>query len=112
MREGCVTWVTQGMALGFSKKRTQREDLINVYKYLKGAGRQMDEARLFSVVCSNRTRSNGLKLEYRKFHTNMWKNFFTMRVTEHWNRLPREVVESPSMKTFKIHLDACLCDLL
>ena len=35
-----------------------------------------------------------------------------MRVTEHWNRLPREVVEFPSMNILKTHLDAYLCDLL
>jgi len=57
------------------------------------------------------TRSNDLKLEHRKFHTNTWKNFFMVRVMEHWNRLPGEVVESP-METFKTHVDAYLCDLL
>ena len=60
----------------------------------------MDEARLFSVVHSNRTRSNGLKLEHQKFHTDMWKNF-RERATEHWNRLPREVVVPPSMEILK-----------
>jgi len=49
----------------------------------------MDETRLISVVCSNRTRSNGLKLVNRKFNTNMWKNFFMVRMMEHWNRFPR-----------------------
>jgi len=63
-------------------------DMINVYKYQKGGERQMDEASLFLVVCSNRTRSNGLKLVQRKFHTNMRKNLFMVRVMEHWNRLP------------------------
>jgi len=62
-------------------------------------------------VRSNRTRSNGLKLEHRKLHTNMQKNFFMVRVAEQWNRLPREVVESPT-EIFRIHLDTDLCDLL
>ena len=79
-------------------KRRLRGDLINVYKYVKGGGRQMDEALL---VWSDRTRSNGLKLEHGKFHTNMWNKCFTARVTEHWIRLSREVVEAPSMEIFK-----------
>jgi len=40
------------------------------------------------------------------------KNYFTLRVTEHWNRLPREVVESPSLEIFKTRLEEVLCSLL
>lgn len=57
----------------------------------------MDRARLFSVVPSNRKKGNGHKLEHIKFLMNMRKNFFTVKITEHWKSMPREVMKSPSL---------------
>ena len=92
-------------------KRRLGGDLIAVYKYLE-RGSEVDGAGLFPVVPSNRTMGNEQKLRCRKFHTNTRKKFFTVRVLEHWNRLAREVVESPSLVIFKIYLDVLLCNLL
>ncbi|KAK4815683.1 hypothetical protein QYF61_005429 [Mycteria americana] len=66
------------------EKRRLRGDLIALYSYLKGG-------------CSE----GRFRLDIRKF-------YFTERVIKHWNRLPREVVESPSLEVFKRCLDEVL----
>ena len=42
----------------------------------------------------------------------MRKKFFTVRVVKHWHRLPREVVDAPSLETFKVRLDGALSHLM
>jgi len=64
------------------------------------------------VVPKGRTRGKGHKWKPRKFHLNMRKSFLALRVMEHWNRLPRDVVDSPSLEIFRTRLDEILCSLL
>lgn len=64
------------------------------------------------VVLSDRTKDNGHKVRHGKFHTNMRNKLFTVRVAEHQNKLPREVVEFHPLKIFKTHLDNFLCSLM
>jgi len=76
----------RSMGLFSLGKRRLIQDLISVYEHLKGR-RQVGKARLFSAASNDRTGRNGLKTEGRKCHTSMQKNFFAVRVTEHWNSL-------------------------
>ncbi|KFR10655.1 hypothetical protein N306_07818, partial [Opisthocomus hoazin] len=55
---------------------------------------------------------NGSKLKEGRFRLDIRKKFFTMRLVRHWNRLPREVVDAPSLEVFKARLDGALSKLV
>jgi len=56
--------------------------------------------------------SYGLRLHQGRFRLNIRKNCFTERVVKHWNRLPREVVESSSLEVSRKRVDMALEDVV
>ena len=93
------------------EKRRLQGDLIVAFQYLKGAYKQEGE-RLFARVDSDRIWGNGFKLGQGRFRLDIGKKVFTQRVVIHWNRLPKEVVDAPSLEAFKARLDAALGSLV
>jgi len=98
------------LGLFILEKRRLQGDLIAAFQYLKGACKK-DRERLFTKACSDRTRGKGFKLKECKFTLDKTKKFFTLRVVRHWNRLPREVVDAPSLEAFKAKLNVALSNL-
>ena len=61
---------------------------------------------------SGRTRGDGFKQGQGRFRLDIRRKFFTQRVVTHWNRLPKEVVDVPSLDAFKASLDVAQGSLI
>ncbi|GAB0186012.1 hypothetical protein GRJ2_001066500 [Grus japonensis] len=88
----------------FSLEEGLREDLITMFQYLKGGYKEEGDS-LFTRSHMEKTRGNGCKLLLGRFRLDTRGKFFPLRTISHWNNLPREVVDSPALDTFKIRLD-------
>ena len=63
-------------------------------------------------VDNDRTMGNDFKLRQGRFRLDIRRKFFTQRVVTHWNRLPKEAVDAPSLEAFKARLDVALGSLV
>ncbi|KFW04920.1 hypothetical protein N326_12438, partial [Eurypyga helias] len=54
----------------------------------------------------------GFKVKEGRFRLDVSKKFFMERVVRHWNRLPREVLDAPSVEAFKARLVEALSSLI
>lgn len=86
------------------EERRKRCDMIQVYKILHGID-NVDETTWFKRMsaCSRNTRlaADPFNLKIRQFKSDLYKNFFSNRVIEHWNRLPSNIKCSKSLYQFK-----------
>ena len=89
------------------KKKRLWCDLIAAFQYLKGAYKK-DGKQLFVGADNDKTRGNSFKLEVERFKLEVRRKFFTQRVVRKLKRLPREVVDVPSLEVFTARLNEAL----
>ena len=88
--------------------RRLRGDLLEIYKILNG---QYDKDTVQFVKLwkeeAKRTSPRGQqeKLYPQQSHLDLRKYSFTVRVTKYWNELPEDVINAPSINSFKNRLD-------
>lgn len=90
--------------------RRLRGQLIQVYKILNHLDK-IDYSEMFTLS-NNATRNNGFKLVAKRFNTHVCGNFFSFKIINQWNKLPMDIVMSPTIETFKRRLDKILNTLL
>lgn len=86
-------------------------DLVNLHKYLLEECKE-GATRLFAAISSEWTMESGHKLKYRKFYLDIQRIFPTMKVGKDYNRLPKEVGESPFSKLLETQLDIVVSGLI
>ena len=90
--------------------RRARGDIIETYKYLHNI--YTVDSNPLTLEPRVTTRGHNLKLQKRRYHKPLRKNFYSFRVVNPWNRLPDEVVNAPTINTLKNRLDSQWKDLM
>jgi len=67
-----------------------------------------DSVKTIFVLCRDRIRGNGFKLNKGRYRLDIRNFFFTIRMVRHWHRLPREVMDALPLETLKVRLNGAL----
>ena len=78
--------------------------MIQVFKILKGIDR-LDPDQFLTMSAESNTRGHGLKMMKTFSRLGVRPNVFSQHVANNWNSFLAEVVESPTLNTFKSRLD-------
>ena len=84
------------------EKRRLKGDLIALYNYLKGSCGEVGVS-LFSLITSN---------NQGRFRLSSRNHLLSEKVVMRWRRLPKEVVESPSLEMFRKCGDGVLMNMV
>ena len=83
----------------------KRGDLIECYKILTGK-EHVDPLQFLHISdIKYDLRGHSLKLVANRSRLNIRQNFFSQRVVRSWNCLPQNVIDAPSVNSFKNRLD-------
>jgi len=93
------------------EKRRLQGDLTAEFQYLKGTCKKDGEGH-FVRECSDWVRGNSFKLKEGRIKLAIRKKYITVGMMRHWDRLPREAVDAPSLEVFKARLDGALSSLV
>ena len=83
-------------------KRRRRGDLIEAFKIIKG---KEFISYLFEIDHNSRTRGHNLKLKKTRSRLHLRHYFFSQRVVNDWNMLPREINDLNTVREFKHFID-------
>ena len=88
--------------------RRLRGDMIEVYKIIQG--HYDPEASTIIKLMNDTeqrliTRTNSRKVVYNRANTNIRQNSFSIRIAKYWNKLPENIMNAPSINSFKNRLD-------
>jgi hypothetical protein len=85
------------------EQRRDRIDLIQTYKIINHIDNVSPND--YFEFCENPTRNHGYKLKLKRYNTSILGNFFTYRISQRWNNLPRSLVHKKTLTSFTAELD-------
>jgi hypothetical protein len=88
--------------------RRLRGDMIEVYQIIQGHY-DPEVSTIIKLMNDTKqrfsTRTNSRKVVYNRTNTNIRQNSFSIRIAKYWNKLPENIVNAPSINSFKNRLD-------